>query len=72
MTRDAPILNRLLQAIADSENDHPGDDSCPVVLSRRDVVDAAKRITSLLIAGCEYATALREVAPDHPLVQMEE
>lgn len=65
-----PIMNRLLTAIADSEHDHPHDDGYLVDLSRADVVDAVKRISELLVEVSEYATALHEVAPDHPLFGM--
>lgn len=40
-------MARLLQAIADSENEYPDDDSARVNLTRRDALDAAKRITEL-------------------------
>lgn len=67
MEEDKPIMNRLLRAIADSENDRPSDDSHVVDLSRKDALDAVKRITDLHIMASEYATALYELKPDHPL-----
>jgi hypothetical protein len=41
------IVKRLVDAIADSEHDHPGDDSYIVDLTRRDAIDAVRRITEL-------------------------
>lgn len=63
MEEDKPIMNRLLRAIADSENDRPSDDSHVVDLSRKDALDAVKRITDLHIMASEYATALYELKP---------
>lgn len=61
------IMNRLLQAIADSEHDHPTDDSYIVDLSRKDALDAVKRIVTLRQQLSEFATALHELSPNHPL-----
>jgi hypothetical protein len=66
MTDETSIMNRLLSAIADSENDHPGDDGAPVDLSRQDAFDAVKRISDLLIELSDVATALYDTKPDHP------
>ena len=68
MAEDKPIMNRLLSAIADSENDHPGDDSYIVDLSRKDALDAVKRIADLLVQVSEFATALHAVCPEHELL----
>ena len=68
MPDEAPIMNRLLKAIADSENEYPSDDGRGVDLSRKDAIDAAKRIAELLIVASELATALDAVAPDHDLL----
>ncbi len=65
---DTPIMRRLLEAIADSEHDHPGDDGRLVDLSRRDAVDAAKRITDLRVEVSALAAALYAVSPDHGLL----
>lgn len=69
MSEKPPILNRLLEAIADSENDHPGDDRFIVDLTRADAVDAVKRIGDLLGLVSELATALSEASPGHPLLE---
>ena len=61
------IMNRLLRAIADSENDHPHDDSYIVDLSRKDALDAVKRIVTLRQQLSEFATELHKLSPSHPL-----
>ena len=70
MANEKPIMNRLLAAIADSENDHPSEsgEKFFVDLSRKDAMDAVKRIAGLLEQLSEFATALYEVKPDHPLL----
>lgn len=47
MSDGIPIVRRLLEAIADSEHDHPGDDRYHVDLTRKDAIDAVKCITEL-------------------------
>lgn len=72
MAEDVPIMNRLLRAVSDSEADHPGHgDGWLVDLSRRDALDAVKRITDLLVQLSEFATALHEVCPQHSLLKTE-
>lgn len=68
---DKTIMRRLLEAIADSEHDHPGDDSYYVDLTRADAYDAVKRITELVMLVSKFATALHEIDPDHPLLKEE-
>lgn len=69
MAEETPIVNRLLSAIADSEHDHPESDRYLVDLSRKDALDAVKRITELLVQVSEFATALHEVCPEHALLK---
>lgn len=68
---DKTIMRRLLEAIADSEHDHPGDDSYYVDLTRADAYDAVKRITELVALVTKFATAIHEIDPDHPLLNEE-
>lgn len=73
VTDKKPIMNRLLAAIADGENDHPGEagEKFFVDLSRKDAMDAVKRITDLLVQVSEFATALHDVCPQHELLRTE-
>lgn len=70
MADEPTILKRLLDAIADSEHDHPGDDRYIVDLSRKDAMDAVSRIVTLRSQLSEFATALSDVAPDHPILKV--
>jgi hypothetical protein len=54
-------MNRLLAAIADSENDFPGDDGVAINLSRKDAQDAVKRIAELLAELAEAHTELYDL-----------
>jgi hypothetical protein len=47
MADEPTIMNRLIRAIADSDSDHLHDDSHIVDLSRKDALDAVKRIVDL-------------------------
>ncbi len=67
MADETPIMNRLLSAISDSEHDHPGDDCVLVDLSRKDALDAVKRISDLLVRLSDVMTEFYEAAPDHPM-----
>lgn len=63
---DRPIMRRLMEAIADSENDHPGEagEKYYVDFSRKDAMDAVARIVELrsaLSAHKACVEALKEI-----------
>jgi hypothetical protein len=66
-------MRRLLEAIADSENDHPGEagEKYYVDFSRKDAMDAVARIVELRSALSTYIKTLKDliVAIDRSPVQ---
>jgi hypothetical protein len=56
-------MRRLLEAIADSENDHPGEagEKYYVDFSRKDAMDAVARIVELRSALSTYIKTLKDL-----------